>query len=273
MWAALFWNEGATRRERNGERVTGWEGETGEKRVSRGSEWMECAVEAQWMSCTLCWGVLQVLYRGSRGHSGCDWHQNNISWQTTLVKGRGQATTCRPHLEYQQLFFLRWILNDWQCLFSMLFAWYKRRNCTYGKDATRAGSKRCLQNFSVEFWKYMLWVFLHTWRVDYPILFLFKNLAYTNIVSEISAVMHVCCIHSEAVYCTKYKTKQKTSVVCALMLWEQWSLWIQLIIWELSKRCHCHCLFKTKQNNNKKRATAFRCHYLKFSSYPLVSSL
>lgn len=48
-------------------------------------------VDAGWMSCTLGWGVLEVLCWCSRGHSGCEWHQNNISWQTTLVKGCGQA--------------------------------------------------------------------------------------------------------------------------------------------------------------------------------------
>lgn len=225
MWAALFWNEGATRRERNGERVTGWERERLGKRESPGevngwnallrlSEWAACCAGGYCRYCIEAAGVtVAVTDTKTTFHGRRHW-----------LKAVARPLHVDHTLSINNYAFLRWILDDWQCLFSMLFAWYKRRNCTYGKDATKAVSKRCLQNFSVEFWKYMLWVFLHTWRVDYPILFLFTNLAYTNTVSEISAVMHVCCIHSEAVYCTNYKTKQKTSFVWALMLWEQWSL-------------------------------------------------
>ena len=129
LCAALFWiipwdgtGGGETQSERNGERVTGWEGETGEEESLQGKWMVGMRVEAQWMSCTLGWGVLEVLCRGSRGHSGCDWHQNNISWQTTLVKGRGQASTRRPHLEYQQPF-LFMVNSVWLALvaFSFLF--------------------------------------------------------------------------------------------------------------------------------------------------------
>ena len=95
--------------ERHGETETedGWQGER-ERRSGGGVEslqgkWMVgMRVVAQWMSRTLGWEVLQVLCRGSRGHSGCDWHQNNISWQATLVTGRGWPSMRRPHLEYQQ---------------------------------------------------------------------------------------------------------------------------------------------------------------------------
>lgn len=83
-------------------------------------------VEAQWMSCTLGCGVLEVLCWGSRGHSGCDWHQNNISWQTTLVKGRGQPSTHRPHLEYQQpfLFMVNSVWLDLVFFFFFLFFFF-----------------------------------------------------------------------------------------------------------------------------------------------------
>lgn len=101
-----------------------WQGER-ERGRDRGKEslqgkWMVgMRVEAQWMSCTLGWGVLEVLCWGSRGHSGCDWHQNNISWQTTLVKSRGQASTADHTLSINNHFFLWWILCDWLwCFFA-----------------------------------------------------------------------------------------------------------------------------------------------------------
>lgn len=154
MWAALSWNEGGEAgRERNRERVTGWETRGRDWGTeSLQGKWMDgMHVEAQWMSCTLGWGVLQVLYRGGRGHSGCDWHQNNISWQTTVVKGRGQASTHRPHLEYQQLF-LFMVNSVWLAMFfSFLFYWLDtkveilllgRMLCYQG---CQKGSKRCLK--------------------------------------------------------------------------------------------------------------------------------
>lgn len=105
MWAALFWTGGGeARRDRNRGRLTGREGETewGGVESLQGKWMVGMRVVAQWMSRTLGWEVLQVLCRGSRGHSGCDWHQNNISWQATLVTGRGWPSMRRPHLEYQQ---------------------------------------------------------------------------------------------------------------------------------------------------------------------------
>lgn len=94
------------KKKEKGERASdGVRGRDRGKESLQGKWMVGMRVEAQWMSCTLGWGgVLEVLCRGSRGHSGCDWHQNNISWQTTLVKGRGQRCAHQPHLEYQQPF-------------------------------------------------------------------------------------------------------------------------------------------------------------------------
>lgn len=81
-WKNAKAKEGVKERER----------ERAEKRVSRGSEWLECTLMlvewaahwagVYWRYCVDAAGVTVAV---------SEWHQNNISWQTTLVKGCGQA--------------------------------------------------------------------------------------------------------------------------------------------------------------------------------------
>lgn len=164
----LKWRRRGTERKKQGT-SDGVRGRDWGKESLQG-KWMDgMHVEAQWMSCTLGWGVLQVLYRGSRGHSGCDWHQNNISWQTTVVKGRGQASTRRPHLEYQQLF-LFMVNFVWLAMFfSFLFYWLDtkveilllgRMLCHQG---CQKGSKTPMFNFENACCEFSL---IATWGVD-----------------------------------------------------------------------------------------------------------
>lgn len=77
------------RKKEREERVTGWVGETEGGKKSLQGKWMVgmCA-EAQWMSCTLGWGGLQVLCWGSRSQSGCDWHQKQHFMAGNTVAGR-----------------------------------------------------------------------------------------------------------------------------------------------------------------------------------------
>lgn len=80
------------RKKEREERVTGWVGETEGGEESLQGKWMVgmCA-EAQWMSCTLGWGGLQVLCWGSRSQSGCDWHQKQHFMAGNTVAGRRRA--------------------------------------------------------------------------------------------------------------------------------------------------------------------------------------
>lgn len=169
----MRWKQRRRDTERKKQRASdGGRGRDRGKESLQGKWMVGMRVEAQWMSCTLGWGVLEVLCWGSRGHSGCDWHQNNISWQTTLVKGRGQASTRRPHLEYQQPF-LFMVNSVWLALVGffltfLFFAWNNSRNVPCGDGAMPPGLWKMPPKtpmYDSEIHVYSLLVFLHSWKV------------------------------------------------------------------------------------------------------------
>lgn len=93
MQSGPDWNGGGQEERKRGasDRVSGRDGGGGKESLQ--GKWMVgmCG-EAQWMSCTLGWGGLQVLCWGSRSQSGCDWHQKQHFMAGNTVAGRRRAS-------------------------------------------------------------------------------------------------------------------------------------------------------------------------------------
>lgn len=89
MRSAPDWNGGGQAQRGKKERSE-WRGEwerQGRKESLQGKWMVGMCAQAQWMSCTLSWGV---LCRGSRSSSVCDWHQKqHFMAENTVAKRLG----------------------------------------------------------------------------------------------------------------------------------------------------------------------------------------
>lgn len=111
-----------TQSERNTERVTGWEGETGEKRVSRGSEWLECALRLSEWAARWAGGYWRYCVEAAGVTVAVTDTKTTFHGRRYWLKAVARSLPTDHTLSINKHFFLWRILCDWLWrIFVLLF--------------------------------------------------------------------------------------------------------------------------------------------------------